>query len=39
MDHAVTLTEAQIAFFDREGYLALPRLTSDADVAFLRGLV
>lgn len=38
MDHAVTLTDVQIAFFALEGYLALPRLTSDEDVAFLRGL-
>jgi len=26
MDHAVTLTDADIAAFDRERYLALPRL-------------
>jgi ectoine hydroxylase-related dioxygenase (phytanoyl-CoA dioxygenase family) len=38
MNHMVTLTDADIAFFDREGYLALPRLTSDEDVVFLRGL-
>ena len=38
MDHAVTLTDAQTAFFDSEGYLALSRLTSDEDVAFLREL-
>ena len=32
----VTLTAEQITFFHREGYLAIPRLTSDEDVAALR---
>jgi ectoine hydroxylase-related dioxygenase (phytanoyl-CoA dioxygenase family) len=32
----VTLTSAQIAFYNERGYLAIPRLTSDGDVAALR---
>ncbi|MEW6512300.1 MAG: phytanoyl-CoA dioxygenase family protein [Bacteroidota bacterium] len=32
----IALSEEQISFFDRVGYLAIPRLTSDDDVAILR---
>ena len=36
MDNAVVLSDEQVIFFHREGYLALPRITSDADVSALR---
>jgi ectoine hydroxylase-related dioxygenase (phytanoyl-CoA dioxygenase family) len=36
MDHVVTLTDDQVISFHREGYLALPQVTSPSDVAFLR---
>lgn len=36
MEHLAFLTDDQVMFFHREGYLSIPRLTTDADVAFLR---
>ncbi len=36
MEHLAFLSDDQIVFFHREGYLSLPRLTTDTDVASLR---
>ncbi len=36
MDDLAFLTDEQIMFFHREGYLSVPRVTTDADVTFLR---
>jgi hypothetical protein len=36
MEYAAALSDDHVVFFHREGYLSLPRLTTDADVAFLR---
>ncbi len=33
---AITLTDGELSTFHREGYLAIPRLTDEEDVAFLR---
>lgn len=35
-DPIITLTEEQIAFYHREGYLVLPRLTTDDEIERLR---
>ena len=38
MEPTVSLTPAQIAFYHREGYLALEAITTQEETAWLRGI-